>query len=137
MFRSPAFALSLAVALATSPLAAQEAASPIEDTIASQLEAFNARDVGKAWTYASPMIQGMFGNPATFGMMVERGYPMVWSNESVQFLDQRSEGGAVYQRLSLRDAAGGRHWLEYKMIETQGGWRIDGVWLLPAPDLGV
>lgn len=128
-------ALTLALALAT-PLAAQEA-SPIEDTIASQLEAFNARDVDEAWTYASPMIQGMFGNPANFGMMVERGYPMVWSNDSVRFLDRRTEGGATYQRLSLRDTQGGLHWLEYRMIETEGGWRIDGVWLLPAPDLGV
>ena len=130
-------ALTLVLALAAAPLAAQDTASPIEDTIASQLEAFNARDVNEAWTYASPMIQGMFGNPSNFGMMVERGYPMVWSNDSVRFLDQRSENGAVFQRLSLRDAEGGTHWLEYRMIETEAGWRIDGVWLLPAPDLGV
>ena len=128
-------ALALLLGLAPAVLKAQD--SPIETVIEGQREAFNDRDVAEAWTYASPMIRGMFGNPRNFGMMVERGYPMVWTNRDAAFLDRREENGAVYQRLSLRDAAGGTHLLEYKMIETAQGWRIDGVWLLPAPDLGV
>ena len=138
MFR--ALTLALALALAAAPAIAQDGPndiSPIEDTIAGQLDAFKARNIDEAWAYASPMIQGMFGNPANFGMMVELGYPMVWNNDIVRFLEQRTENGAVIQRLSLRDAQGGVHWLEYRMIETEDGWRIDGVWLLPAPDLGV
>ena len=129
-------ALAFALCLAAAPLSAQTA-SPIEDVISDQLAAFNDRDVMEAWQFASPMIQGMFGDPGTFGMMVERGYPMVWSNSDARFLEQRSENGATYQRLSLRGPDGTLHYLEYKMIETEAGWRIDGVWLLPPPDIGV
>ncbi|HVG49672.1 MAG TPA: DUF4864 domain-containing protein, partial [Rubellimicrobium sp.] len=82
-----------------------------------------------------PMIQGMFGTPETFGSMVEKGYPMVWDNKDARFMDLREEGGALHQRVMIDDAEG-RPWiLDYQMIELPEGWRIDGVQVLPAPDL--
>jgi hypothetical protein len=36
----------------------------------------------------------------------------------------------------VRDADGGLHMLEYKMIPVQDGWQIDGVQLLPTPEFG-
>lgn len=108
----------------------------IEGVIESQLEAFNAREVDDAWQYASPMIQRLFGNPRNFGAMVEQGYPMVWTNSVTQFLDLRDVGGVILQRVLIRDASGVPHILEYAMVETAQGWRIDGVAVLPAPDVG-
>ncbi len=102
----------------------------IKDVIGSQLEAFNDRDVEAAWTHASPFIKRLFGNSRNFGAMVERGYPMVWDNNDVRFLELRSEDGAPIQQVMLKDAQGNLHLLEYKMIETPQGWQIDGVQLV-------
>ena len=102
----------------------------IEGVIGGQLQAFNDRDVTEAFSYASPMIKGIFRDPANFGIMVERGYPMVWDNADVQFLDLREENGVTLQRVMLVDASGTSHTLEYAMIETPDGWQINGVQLV-------
>ena len=111
-----------------------QARDAIEDVIGSQLQAFNDRDVTEAFSFASPMIQGIFRDPSNFGMMVERGYPMVWDNADVRFLELREEAGMQIQRVMVKDAAGTFHTLEYAMIETPDGWQINGVQLV-APDL--
>lgn len=125
----------LAAAMLAGGAVAQDAAA-IEDVIGNQLQAFNDRDVDEAFTYASPMIKGLFGTPQNFGMMVQNGYPMVWTNSNVEFLDLREVGGRLFQRVLIRDAGGMRHILEYQMIETGEGWQINGVSILPAPDVG-
>ena len=124
----------LALPLGAAAQDAQDQAA-IEAVIADQLSDFNARDVPGAWAHASPMIQGMFGTPESFGSMVENGYPMVWDNRDARFLDLTVEDGELHQRVIIDDAEG-RPWvLDYQMIELPEGWRIDGVQVLPAPDL--
>ena len=117
------------------PVSAQDNPA-IEETISAQLDAFNDRNVQEAWSHASPMIQGMFGSPGNFGMMVERGYPMVWTNEAPEFIGLRDQGGRTIQTVQLRDASGLTHVLEYEMIQMGGVWRINGVWIVPRPDVG-
>jgi hypothetical protein len=68
--------------------------------------------------------------------MVQQGYPMVWDNADVRFLDLRDVAGFVWQKVMIRDAQGALHLLDYQMIETADGWQINGVTLLPAPDVG-
>ncbi len=128
-------AVVLAVWCAVGPAFAQDA-DAVEETIGNQLQAFNDRDVAAAWQYASPNIKGMFGSPDNFGMMVQGGYPMVWDNADVQFLELREIAGLLWQKVMIRDAAGNLHLLDYQMIETEAGWQINGVQLLPAPDVG-
>ncbi len=111
-------------------------ADAIEDVIGSQLEAFNNRDILEAWEYASPNIKRLFGNPGNFGMMVQQGYPMVWDNADVRFLELRDIRGNLWQKVMVRDAQGALHILDYQMIETADGWQINGVQLLPAPNVG-
>lgn len=108
----------------------------IEGVIGSQLDAFNARDIDTAWRFASPNIKRLFGSPDNFGMMVQRGYPMVWDNADVRYLELREINGFLWQKVMVRDALGGLHILDYQMIETAQGWQINGVQLLPAPDVG-
>ena len=129
------FGIILGFLISVTPVLAQDAGA-IEDVIANQLSAFNDRDVETAWSFASPMIQGLFGNPQNFGVMVEQGYPMVWTNADVQFLELREIAGQFYQKVMIRDAHGQRHVMEYAMIETPAGWRINGVSELPLPDVG-
>ncbi len=116
------------------PAAAQQ--DEIAAVIQRQLDAFNARDVDTAFTFASPMIKRLFGNPGTFGMMVQQGYPMVWTNSEARFLDLREIGGRLFQRVLIRDSQGVPHVLEYQMIESAEGWQINGVSIVPAPDVG-
>lgn len=117
-------------------LPAQEAPNPeIEATIQNQIDAFLQDDVATAFEYAAPSIQGMFGTPERFGMMVERGYPMVWRPDDVRFGELRSEGPAMAQRVIIRDRDGQSHVLEYRMIDQDGQWRIGGVRILPQPGL--
>ena len=109
----------------------------IEGTIQSQIDAFLVDDFARAFTFASPNIQGLFGSADRFGTMVRNGYPMVWQPEDVQFLELRDLDGRLWQKVMVRDQRGKLHILDYQMIETDAGWRINGVQLLPAPDLGV
>lgn len=127
--------LALFLALAA-PAQAQDRAA-IEETITAQLDAFNARDVPSAWEYASPMIQSMFGNSQNFGMMVQQGYPMVWTNSDARFLELREVGGRLWQKVMIRDSQGVAHILDYQMVQTENGWQINGVQVLPAPEMGV
>jgi hypothetical protein len=128
--------MAVALMVWSGAAAAQDDAA-IQEVIEGQLDAFNARDVNEAWSYASPMIQGMFGNAANFGMMVENGYPMVWTNRGAEFGELREVEGRLYQRVIVEDATGGSHVLEYQMIETDAGWQINGVVVLPPEDVGV
>lgn len=129
------FAAVFGLFLTVMPVLAQDAQA-IEDTIGSQLEAFNNRDVAQAWTYASPNIQRLFGDAGNFGMMVQRGYPMVWDNADVRYLELREIAGNLWQKVMIRDANGTLHMLDYQMVNTENGWQINGVQLLPAPDVG-
>jgi len=129
-----------AVALTVWPLhlGAQDALSPqagIEATIGAQIEAFEADDFARAFTYASPNIQGMFGSSENVGRMVRNGYPMVWRPGDLQFLELDEEGGRIWQKVQIRDRQGRLFVLDYQMIETADGWRIIGVQILEAPGL--
>jgi hypothetical protein len=132
--RNGLYAVLLAAALAV-PAAAQEA--PIQETIQNQIEALQADDFARAFTYASPTIKGLFGTPENFGAMVKQGYPMVYRPAEVQMQDLREVAGNLWQRVRITDQAGAGWFLDYMMIETPEGWQINAVQILPAPDIGV
>lgn len=131
--RNGLYAVLLAAALAV-PAVAQEA--PIQETIQSQIEAFQADDFARAFTYASPTIKGMFGTPENFGAMVKQGYPMVYRPSEVQMMELREVAGNLWQRVRITDRAGAGWYLDYMMVETAEGWQINAVQILPAPDVG-
>lgn len=128
-------ALALVVASAV-PAAADPAGEGIRATISGQIEAFRAGDMAGAFDFASDGIRRIFGNAVTFGGMVERGYAMVIAPAEVQYGALRAEGGALVQRVLLRDATGVWHALDYLMVEEEGAWRIGGVELLAEPAIG-
>ena len=121
------------VAVLASPSHAQS--NDIEATIANQFEAFRAGDVEKAFSFAAPFLKDMFGNPQQFGLMVRRGYPMVWEPGDVRFLELREVGAASFQKVMITSADGSIHFLEYRMDMGENGWVISGVQILDAPDV--
>ncbi len=108
----------------------------IEGTIGAQIDALMVDDFATAFGYASSSIKGVFGSPERFGQMVRNGYPMVWRPGEVRYLELRSIDGALWQKVLIRDLAGRLHVLDYQMIETTDGWRINGVQLLRPPGVG-
>lgn len=134
--RHLAMAMAVGFVLAASSQA-QEAGQgdAIRGVIGDQIEAFRADDFARAFTFAGPGIQGMFQTPDNFGAMVRNGYPMVWRPEDLRFGDLRSDQGALWQRVIVRDGNGMTHVLDYRMGQYDGMWRIDGVMMVRAPDI--
>jgi hypothetical protein len=116
------------------PALAQE--GPIRETIQSQIDAFQADDFARAFTFASPNIKGLFGTAENFGAMVKDGYPMVYRPAEVEMGELREVAGNLWQRVRVIDQAGAAWFLDYMMVETPEGWQINAVQLLPAPDVG-
>ncbi len=109
----------------------------IEATISNQIEAFQADDFTRAFTFASPNIRRIFRTPENFGRMVTQGYPMVWRPAAVEYLEQRTEAGAIWQKVRITDQKGGVHILDYRMLQTEDGWKINGVQLLESSSVAV
>ncbi len=118
------------------PADAQDDAGAIQGVISSQIEAFKVDDFATAFTFASPMIQGIFRTPDNFGLMVRNGFPMVWRPAEVQFKDLKGSGKLYMQHVLIRDAKGVYYLLEYQMVQTENGWQINGVTLLEQPPVG-
>lgn len=132
-----AVALSLAAVLPGVSPAEDANETAIQGVISSQFSAFLEKDVDAAWSYASPLIQNMFRTPENFGRMVENGYPMVYTPSETRFLELRDVDGALWQKVRVRDMSGQYHLLDYKMVETDGGWLIDAVQFIKSVGLGV
>ena len=132
--RHARIAAAALTALFAAPAIAQE--GPIQGVIQSQMDAFLAGDVTEAFSYASPTIKGFFRNPANFGAMVQRGYPMVWKPAQVEYVDSAREGGVAFEKVLVRDDMGRAHMLMYQMIETPRGWEINGVQILDELGIG-
>ena len=117
------------------PVQAQDA--EIEGVISGQIEAFKADDFERAFTFASPTIRRMFGTSERFGAMVRGGYPMVWRPADLRFGPLREVAGNLWQRVQVTDGAGRVHLLDYQMVKTENGWKINAVHLIQSADPSV
>jgi len=112
-----ALSFGLSIGLAP-PVAAKDAnQTAIEAIITDQIAAFQADDFARAFSFASPTIKGLFGTPQNFGMMVQRGYPMVYRPNSVRMLELRDVDGQLWQRVMVTDHAGPRICLITKLLK--------------------
>lgn len=120
-------AFLLVAAMTAGPVSAQSDAEEIRAVISEQIEAFRADDVARAFTFASPAIKRMFGDPARFGRMVREGYPMVWRPSDMRFSGLSRDGGRTVQSVLMTDADGALFIVDYEMVPDGDGWRINGV----------
>lgn len=114
---------------------AQAQSTEIQSAIGSQIDAFQIDDFETAFGFASPTLQRLFGSPQNFQSMVIRGYPMVWRPAEVRYLELAEVNGNPFQKVLIKDLKGVVHILGYLMLKTDMGWKINGVQLLPAPDV--
>ncbi|AUQ55208.1 DUF4864 domain-containing protein [Phaeobacter inhibens] len=126
--------MSACVAMMALPVstAAEGRNTAITGVISDQIAAFLRGDAEAAFAHASPMIQGLFGSSERFATMVQSGYPMVWQPDEVRYLDLRTVAGGLWQRVMITDPEGRVHLLDYQMVETGSGWKINAVQLLTA-----
>ena len=107
----------------------------IRSVIEAQLAAFKADDGAAAFGFASPAIQEMFGDPATFLAMVRTSYMPVYRPREVRFERLVLHQGEPVQLVLLVGPD-----LEvvtaYYVMQKQpdGSWRINGCFLQPATD---
>ena len=118
------------------PVSADEPADSIQTVIQSQITAFRANDLPGAFAFASPTIQQKFGDAATFGRMVESGYPMVWRPASFRMMQLVETDMGPVQVVMFVDRAGTSHEAGYLMKMIDGEWRINGVHVRRQPGVG-
>lgn len=110
----------------------------IRQVIGDQMAAFRRDDGAAAFSFASPMIQAMFGTPERFIEMVRGGYPAVYRPREVAFQTLRVVEGEIIQPVTLVGPDGVPVVAIYKM-EWQDGekvWRINGCFLAQSGDKG-
>ncbi|MEM7547854.1 MAG: DUF4864 domain-containing protein [Pseudomonadota bacterium] len=129
----------VALMLAASSVSAQsdEDAREIEETIRSQILAMQDDDWVQAFSYASPMIQGMFRDAETFSRMVTTGYPMVWRPKRYDLGTLEMTARGPVQTMFFEDQQGRLFIADYYMQQVDGIWRINGVQIRPAPQESV
>lgn len=125
--------LSLLLLFANGARAEDEAAlaapdrAAIQDIISGQLRAFKDNDADKAFDFASPNIQGLFGSAQNFSAMVRNGYPPVWRPRSVEFGAIVEQNGRIVQKVEIIGPDGAPALALYTMEkQPDGSWRIDG-----------
>jgi hypothetical protein len=130
------FAATLA-GLAPAPAAAEPVSAAdtkaVRAVVEGQLAAFADDDGQRAFSYASPSIRAMFGNPERFMAMVRGSYPVVYRPSAVVFLHPAWVQGQLVQGVHLTDAEGAL-WLAVYSLERQGdnSWRINGCTVQPS-----
>ncbi|WP_417516727.1 DUF4864 domain-containing protein [Minwuia sp.] len=128
--------LSLAVLLTTPVLAGS--ADDIRAVIEDQIAAFETDDGDRAFSHASPGIQARFRNPENFMEMVRTGYPQVYRPRAVEFQQLEQSGSLTIQEVFFFGQNGSAVVARYFMQQNaEGVWKITGVDLRQAPELGV
>lgn len=99
----------------------------IQGIISQQLEAFQHDDATAAFSFASPMIQHMFGSPENFMAMVGRGYPPVYRPRQKTFGPLETTNGELIQKVELVGPDGRSYTALYTMEQQPDAtWKING-----------
>jgi hypothetical protein len=129
--------LPLAVRAEDSAVGPADAAA-IRAVISHQLGAFLKDDQTAAFGDASPTIQRIFHDPATFMQMVRSAYQPVYRSSDVEFRELGMVEGRLIQRVYMVGPDGIAVLADYEMQrQPDGSWRINGCSIARAPDQGV
>ena len=134
------FLLVLAGLMAVSaqaPLAEEsDTDAEIQETILLQIEAFANDDKESAWGYASEGVKRRFGSSDVFISMVREVYPAVHRATTIEFTERIPHGPFEIQAVRLQGPDGKLWDAFYRMVKTNGEWKVAGVQMRPA-DFGV
>jgi hypothetical protein len=110
--------------------------SAIQSVIQDQLDAFNRDDGVRAFSHASPSIQGIFQTVDVFMGMVRDGYLPIYRSAQAEFGALQMMNGEPVQEVYVTGQDGISVLAVYTMEQQEdGSWRINGCTILKAPDL--
>jgi len=113
-------------------------AAAIQAVIQDQLDAFNRDDGVRAFSHASPQIQGIFQTVEIFMSMVRTGYEPVYRSAHAEFGQLHVIENEPVQEVYVTGQDGRSVLAVYTMQQQEDGtWRINGCSLYPVPDLAV
>lgn len=110
----------------TMPASKQAVKAEIVTSVEGQLAAFREGEMGKAYAYASTVLQ-MQTPIGRFVQLVRQGYPEIWSNARVEFGLVRDDGrrAMVTARVFAQDGSSAAY--DYVLVKEENFWRIAGV----------
>ncbi len=108
-----------------------------QTVISGQLEAFKKDDYQTAYSFAAPIVKGIFPNVDTFMEMVKRGYGPIYKNSKYVFTELKTDTlGRPAQHVIITASDGKRYEAVYAMQQQpDGSWKIAGVQMLEIPSV--
>jgi hypothetical protein len=98
----------------------------IVEVIDGQLAAFRAKEVGRAYAYASTGLQRQ--TPIRrFAILVRDGYPEIWANARAEYGLVRDDGARATVTARVFSADGESAAYDYVLVREEDVWRIAGV----------
>ncbi len=89
--------------------------------IRAQEQAIARDDASGAYSYASPVLQTIFGEPDIFLQMVRRNYAPVYRHRSFEFGEGRASDGNIAQIVFITDADGAEWEALYTLERDKDG----------------
>ena len=89
--------------------------------IRAQEQAIVRDDASGAYSYASPVLQAIFGEPDIFMQMVRRNYAPVYRHKSFEFGEGRASDGSIAQIVFITDADGAEWEALYTLERDKDG----------------
>ena len=114
-------------------------ATPWQDVITGQVQAFRDHDAKAALSFAGQGFQATFPSPEAFFVTIMRsGYTPIMESRSHSFGDFQMVGEkSVAQQVQFTGANQQLYEAVYLLTEEAGGWRVQGVQLAQTGAVGV
>jgi hypothetical protein len=118
---------------------AQPAATPWQDIISSQIQAFRDRNAPAALSFAGKGFQANFPSPeAFFVTIISSGYAPIMESRSHTFgMFQMVDDKSVAQQVRLTGENQQLYEAVYLLTEEETGWRVQGVQLTQTKAVGI
>lgn len=106
----------------------------LRSLVERQIDAFRRDDGATAFSFATPGLRQMFGDPERFMSMVRDGYRPVYRPRGYAFGPDRDAASGPELSLRIQDEAGADWDAVYSFEkDPEGAWRISGCRLVKAP----
>lgn len=111
----------------TSPARAADDVAAAQTIIRAQEQAIARDDAANAYSYASSVMQTIFGQPEVFMQMVRKNYAPVYRHKKFEFGEGRASDGNIAQIVYITDADGDEWEALYTLEkQTDGNLKITG-----------
>jgi hypothetical protein len=118
---------------------AQPVATPWQDVITGQVQAFRDHDAPAALSFAGAGFQTRFKSPEEFFVAIMgSGYAPIMESRSHTFGPfQKIDDKTVAQQVRFSGADQRLYEAVYVLVEEEGGWRVQGVQLAKTEAVGI